>query len=223
MHANTLRRNFPRPFTSKLISFGQIAKVASPLFNLHACQRLRMFIFISFMRLSGRVCFEIRGDLGKRGRRCWVRSRGREEEWGGRRWLKTHVTNDTGPQCPSVNSMCGCPHVCLCVCSAVLYGPAPGVLWVVAPVCGSAVTSLYEPSFRLSRTQKRTQRDTRGAWPAMSLKSQETQMWQQINVVWPRSTHRSTHTLRHTQSRGVSRAAHHTTDTLKTINGTCNA
>lgn len=54
-------------FSSKLISFRQIAKVASPLFNLHACQCLRMFIFISFMCLFRRVCFEIRRDLEKEG------------------------------------------------------------------------------------------------------------------------------------------------------------
>lgn len=120
-----------------------------------------MFIFISFQRLSGQVCFEIRNIWRKR-------KKMRGEEWwqfgaGGGRWVQTHVTSDTGPQCPSVNSMCVLlPHVCLCV-QCRLYSPAPGVLWVVAPVCDSAVTSLHEPLPRLSHTQKHTQRDTHTA------------------------------------------------------------
>lgn len=143
-----------RSCSSKLISFRQMAKVASPLFNLHACQRLRMFIFISFMCLFSPVCFEIPNPQGsgETGRRCWVRSRGAQ----GRGWQR-RLTSNTGPQCPSVNIVCVC---CAVLHSPALHSPAHGVLWVVAPVCSCAVTSLYEPSLCLSDEQKPIQRDT---------------------------------------------------------------
>lgn len=93
VHASTLRFQlethahlfiyFPNP---SLLRGKKKAKVASPLFNLHACQCLRMFIFISFIRLSGQVCFQIRRDLGKKN----------EKMLGG---------GLTRPPCPSVNSM----------------------------------------------------------------------------------------------------------------------
>lgn len=92
----------------------------SPLFNFHACQRLRMFIFISFMLLPCRVCFEIRRDLE------WGKKKQEEDcGWGavaggkGGVWfLQTHVTRDAGPQCSSVNSMFVPTYVSACVCVA---------------------------------------------------------------------------------------------------------
>ncbi len=149
-----------------------------------------------------------------------------EESWqgggGGGRWLQTHVTSDTGPQCPSVNSMCVCPHSCLCVCVVqyCIVQPLGSCGWW--PLYVALLSHPFTSHCFACHTHRNTHRErhTQGAWPAMSLKSQEAQMWQQINVVWPRSTHRSTHT--HTQGGGLSSAALHTTETLKTINGTCN-
>lgn len=57
-------------FSSKLISFGRTAKVASPLFNLHACQRRRTFMCISFVSFLAELVSKSAGIWGKRGRRC---------------------------------------------------------------------------------------------------------------------------------------------------------
>ena len=93
-----------------------------------------------------------------------------------------------------------CVRVCVRVCVA------PGVLWVVALYV--AVLShpfkrqrlachTHTPSHTYIHTHTHIQ--TRGAFPVTSLYSQKTQMWQQINVGWPRITRTYTHTHTHTE------------------------
>lgn len=148
------------------------AKALSPLFNLHACQCPRMFIYISFIRLFSQVCFQIRWDLEKKG----------EDARGGCR--------HTRPQCPSVNSISASICVCVCVCSVLLYSPPLGSLgwWplYVAPLSHSFKSRSF--ACHTLPFDTHTGGHSHSAWHAISLKRQQTQMWQQINFVWPRST-----------------------------------
>ena len=126
-----------------------------------------------------------------------------EESWqGGRRgvggWrLQTHVTNDAGPHWPSVNSMCVSTFVSASVVQDCIVRALGSCGWW--PLYVALLSHPFTSHLFACHTHRSAHRHTHthGAWPAMSLKSQEAQMWQQINVVWPRSTHRSTHTLTH--------------------------
>lgn len=74
------------------------------------------------------------------------------------------------------------------VCYSMVHPWGPGGWWplYVAPLSHS-FTSRSLACHTLP-VDTHTGRHSHGAWHAVSLKRQETQMWQPINFVWPRST-----------------------------------